>query len=338
MADEGGAKLTPLGKILSLLLIVGAHRRRRHISSTRRGSARTPRAGVPAPARRPRPRRRIPPASPRSRNTSTCRPRGCPRSRASASTSGTPTTRSSASATTSGPAGCPVIAANHGTKPNADSIFSKKYGFKVEMVLMDDPVAARDAFAAGEVHTLWGTADMMVLLAPELMQGFAHRAAHRAADRLVQRRRRHRRAQQHQVRRAICRGKTITLAQNSPSEYYLTSLLLSAGLRPADVKAKYTATAFEAAAAFVADKTVDACVSWAPDIYNIPERVAGHPHPVQHRRRQQADRRRLRRPRRLRARPSGDRRRPGRRHLRGHGHRQGQARSRRPSGWPMPSA
>jgi hypothetical protein len=52
-------------------------------------------------------------------------------------------------------------------------------------------------------------------------------------------------------------------------------LLLSAGLRPSDVKVKYTATAFEAAAAFVADRTVDACVSWAPDIYKIPERVAG---------------------------------------------------------------
>src|SRR2546426_4646641 len=71
------------------------------------------------------------------------------------------------------------------------------------------------------------------------------------------------------------KGKTITLAQNSPSEYYLTSLLLSAGLRPADVNVKYTATAFEAAAAFVADKSVDGCVSWAPDIYKIPERVAG---------------------------------------------------------------
>ncbi len=76
------------------------------------------------------------------------------------------------------------------------------------------------------------------------------------------------------VRRDL-KGKTITLAQNSPSEYYLTSLLLSAGLRPSDVKVKYTATAFEAAAAFVADKNVDACVSWAPDIYKIPERVAG---------------------------------------------------------------
>jgi hypothetical protein len=41
------------------------------------------------------------------------------------------------------------------------------------------------------------------------------------------------------------------------------------------VKKKYTATAFDAAAAFVQDKSVDACVSWAPDIYKIPERVAG---------------------------------------------------------------
>ncbi len=168
----------------------------------------------------------------------------------------------------------PVIAANHGTKPNADSVFAKKHGFRVEMILMDDPVAARDAFAAGEVHTLWGTVDMMVLLAPELVKD--SRTAPRIAqqidwssggDGIV-------------VRSSIksvadVRGKTITLAQNSPSEYYLTSLLLSAGLRPADIKERYTATAFEAAAAFVADRRVDGCVSWAPDIYNIPERVAG---------------------------------------------------------------
>ncbi len=168
----------------------------------------------------------------------------------------------------------PVIAANHGTKPNPDSIFAKKYGFRVDMVLMDDPVAARDAFAAGEVQTLWGTTDMMVLLAPELIKD--SRTAPRIAqqidwssggDGIV-------------VRSSIksvadLRNKTVTLAQNSPSEYYLTSLLLSAGLRPADIKVKYTATAFEAAAAFVADKKVDACVSWAPDIYNIPDRVKG---------------------------------------------------------------
>ena len=168
----------------------------------------------------------------------------------------------------------PVIAANRGTKPNTESIFYKQHGFRVEMVLMDDPVAARDAFAAGEVHTLWGTADMMVLLAPELIKDS------RTAPRIMQQIDWSSGGDGIVVRNSIksagdLRGKTITLAQNSPSEYYLTSLLLSAGLRPSDIKVKYTATAFEAAAAFVVDRKIDGCVSWAPDIYKIPERVAG---------------------------------------------------------------
>jgi NitT/TauT family transport system substrate-binding protein len=168
----------------------------------------------------------------------------------------------------------PVIAANHGTKASDESVFFKKYGFRVEMVLMDDPVTARDAFAAGDVHTLWGTADMMVLFAPELSRDS------RTSPRIVQQVDWSNGGDGIVVRSRIksvadLKGKTVTLAQNSPSEYYLTSLLLSAGLRPADINIKYTATAFEAAAAFVADKSVDGCVSWAPDIYNIADRVAG---------------------------------------------------------------
>jgi NitT/TauT family transport system substrate-binding protein len=168
----------------------------------------------------------------------------------------------------------PVIAANGGTKPNPDSIFAKKYGFRVQMDLVDDPVAARDAFAAGQAHTLWGTADMMVLMAPELVRDS------RTAPRIVQQIDWSNGGDGIVVRSSIksvadLRGKTVTLAKNSPSEYYLTSLLLSAGLRPADIKPLYTATAFEAAAAFVSDRRVDACVSWAPDIYNIPDRVTG---------------------------------------------------------------
>lgn len=168
----------------------------------------------------------------------------------------------------------PVIAANHGAKPNAESIFAKKYGFQVEMVLMDDPVAARDAFASGDVHTLWGTVDMMALFAGQLVRDS------RTAPRIVQQIDWSDGGDGIVVRGKInsaneLKGKTIALAQNSPSEYYLTSLLLAAGLKPADVNLKYTATAFEAAAAFVADKSINACVTWAPDIYNIADRVAG---------------------------------------------------------------
>jgi len=168
----------------------------------------------------------------------------------------------------------PIVAANHGFRPNEDSIFFQEHGFKVNLKLIDDPVAARDTFAAGQSHILWGTLDMMVLMAPELMKD--SRTAPRiyqqidwsnGGDGIVVR------GNIHSVK--DLKGKTIVYAQNSPSQYFINNLLLNAGIQPSEVIHKYTATAFEAAAAFVADKSIDACVSWAPDIYNIPERVAG---------------------------------------------------------------
>jgi NitT/TauT family transport system substrate-binding protein len=168
----------------------------------------------------------------------------------------------------------PIVAANGGFKPNADSIFFKEYGFKVNLKLIDDPVVARDAYAAGESHVLWGTLDMMALFAPGLMKDS------RTAPRIYQQIDWSSGGDGVVVRDGIksvkdLRGKTIVYAQNSPSQYFINNLLLNAGIQPSEVKHKYTASAFEAAAAFVSDKSIDACVSWAPDIYNIPDRVPG---------------------------------------------------------------
>ncbi|HOI89305.1 MAG TPA: phosphate ABC transporter substrate-binding/OmpA family protein [Candidatus Rifleibacterium sp.] len=168
----------------------------------------------------------------------------------------------------------PIIAANNGFAPNEDSVFFKKYGFKVNLKLIDDPVVARDSFAGGESHVLWGTLDMMVLFAPELMKD--SRTAPRiyqqvdwssGGDGIVTR---------SKIRSvADLKGKTIVYAQNSPSQYFISNLLINAGVGLSEVTHKYTSTAFEAAAAFVSDPSIDACVSWAPDIYTIPEKVAG---------------------------------------------------------------
>lgn len=168
----------------------------------------------------------------------------------------------------------PIIAANHGFAPSEESVFFKKYGFKVNLKLIDDPVAARDSYASGNSHVLWGTLDMIALFAPELMKDS------RTAPRVFQ-----------QVDWSsggdgiVCRtkirsvsdlkGKTIVYAQNSPSQYFISNLLINAGIGLDEVEHKYTSTAFEAAAAFVSDPKIDACVSWAPDIYTIPEKVAG---------------------------------------------------------------
>ena len=67
------------------------------------------------------------------------------------------------------------------------------------------------------------------------------------------------------------RGKTIVLAQNSPSQYFALSMLVAGGVQPGEVTFKYTNDAFEAAAAFNAQKDIAACVSWAPDIYKLSE-------------------------------------------------------------------
>ena len=166
----------------------------------------------------------------------------------------------------------PIIAANHGFSPNDESVFAKKYGFKVNLKLIDDPVTARDAFASGESHVLWGTLDMMVLFAPELMKDS------RTAPRIFQQVDWSSGGDGIVVRSSIAnvqglKGKTIVYAQNSPSQYFINNLLLNAGIQPSQVNHKYTATAFEAATAFVSDPSIDACVSWAPDIYNIPDKV-----------------------------------------------------------------
>jgi ABC-type nitrate/sulfonate/bicarbonate transport system substrate-binding protein len=168
----------------------------------------------------------------------------------------------------------PIVAANGGFAPSEDSIFFRDHGFKVNLRLIDDPVVARDAFATGESHVLWGTLDMMVLFAPELMKDS------RTAPRIVQQIDWSNGGDGIVVRGDVpsaqdLRGKTIVYAQNSPSQYFVNNLLINSGVQPGEVNHRYTATAFEAAAAFVADKSIDACASWAPDIYNIPERVAG---------------------------------------------------------------
>lgn len=168
----------------------------------------------------------------------------------------------------------PIIAANHGAEPNTESIFYKKYGFKVHLTLIDNPVDARTAFVNGNSHILWGTLDMMALFAPGLMKDS------RTAPRIFQQVDWSNGGDGIVVRDTIkevrdLKGKTVVFAQNSPSQYYLYNLLIRAGLQPSDIKPKYTGDAFQAAKAFVSDKHIDACVSWAPDIYNIAEKVPG---------------------------------------------------------------
>ena len=168
----------------------------------------------------------------------------------------------------------PIIYANNGFKPGKVWKAPGGKDFKLELVLIDDPVAMRDAYAAGNVHVGWATLDMIPLFLEGLRKDtrvmprvFQQVDWSNGGDGIV-------------VREAIktmadLRGKTIVLAQNSPSHFFVLNALINAGVQPAEVEFKFTQDAFQAAAAFNADKRLAAVVSWAPDIYNL-EKVKGN--------------------------------------------------------------
>ncbi len=178
----------------------------------------------------------------------------------------------------------PIVAANGGTAPNKESIFAK-YGFLVDLKIVDSPADMIGAYAAGEFPVGWGTLDMLPLFIESLQKDsramprvFQQVDWSNGGDGIVVR--------TAQVKTmADLRGKTIVLAENSPSHYFLLSMLVNAGLRPpgqsggvqrpGDVTLRFTGDAFQAAAAFVQDPSIAACVTWAPDIYNISEKLPG---------------------------------------------------------------
>jgi NitT/TauT family transport system substrate-binding protein len=162
----------------------------------------------------------------------------------------------------------PIILANEGFKPG--KLWQAPGGkpFKVELVLIDDPVQMRDAYAAGEVHVGWGTLDML----PLFVDSFAKDS--RIMPRVYQQVDFSNGGDGIVVRDTIktvrdLAGKKLVMAQNSPSQFFALNMLVTGGLQPADVEMVYVTTAFEAAAAFSRDKSIAGCVSWAPDIYNL---------------------------------------------------------------------
>lgn len=162
----------------------------------------------------------------------------------------------------------PIIFANNGFSAGKVWHTPRGQDFRVELVLIDDPVAMRDAYLSGNVHIGWATLDMLPLFVEQLRRDsrtmprvFQQVDFSNGGDGIVVR---------ENIRSvADLRGRAIALAQNSPSHYFLLNALIDGGLQPGDVDLRFTQDAFQAAAAFNADRSVAAAVSWAPDIYKL---------------------------------------------------------------------
>jgi len=149
---------------------------------------------------------------------------------------------------------------NRGFKPSAESMFRKEYGIDVEFVLNDDVVASLNAFKNGDIDVHWYTIDAMPTIMPDL-QAFDPVVLwqsdwSRGGDAIV-------------VKRGInsvtdLKGKTVAVAELTPSHSFLLWLLDAGGLKASDITIVPQPSAIDAAAAFKS-KQVDAAVVWSPD-------------------------------------------------------------------------
>jgi outer membrane protein OmpA-like peptidoglycan-associated protein/ABC-type nitrate/sulfonate/bicarbonate transport system substrate-binding protein len=169
----------------------------------------------------------------------------------------------------------PIIWANHGSKAGKIWKDGKGGEFQVELVLVDDPTKMATVYANGDVHVGWATVDMLPLIVERLKKDarltprvFQQIDWSNGGDGIVAR----------DSIKSIneLRGKTVTLAQYSPSHYFLLNVLLNGGVQPSEVNMKFTGDAFQAAAAFNGDKDIAAAVSWSPDIYNLTKPNMGN--------------------------------------------------------------
>jgi NitT/TauT family transport system substrate-binding protein len=170
----------------------------------------------------------------------------------------------------------PIILANHGFQPNHVWKTPDGKEFRLEIVLIDDPIKMRDAYSAGQVHIGWATLDMI----PLFMEGFVDSAGKpkdpRVMPRVFQQVDWSNGGDGIVVRESIktvsdLRDKKLVLAQNSPSHYFALNMLVSGGVQPSEVEMIFTEDAFQAAAAFLGQKDIAGAVSWAPDIYKLAE-------------------------------------------------------------------
>ncbi len=174
----------------------------------------------------------------------------------------------------------PIIAANGGMKAGKawkaglDKDGKAGADFQVELVLADVPDLMTEGVATSNFHIGWATADMLPIIAQRLNRDprtmprvFQQVDWSNGGDGII--------ARDSIKSISDLKGKTVALAQNSPSHYFLLSTLLASGIQPKDVKMKFYGDAFQAAAAFANDASIAAAVSWAPDIYTIPEKVKG---------------------------------------------------------------
>lgn len=173
------------------------------------------------------------------------------------------------------------LVANGGFQENPESIFTKKYGLPVRIVLIEDIDARGKAFAKGGpdgVDVVWTTIDFWANELPNFVKGGIDAAAFmqvdwsRGGDAIV--------ADTSIKTIEDLRGKKVALVQFTPSHWLLETALRQSRLSSAEQQTirdnlVFTQDASIARSLFVADQ-VDATVTWEPDVTQALKREHSH--------------------------------------------------------------
>jgi len=179
-----------------------------------------------------------------------------------------------------------IIVANGGLEPSEQSIFHKKFGFKVKITLSEEE--SWSALNSGKIAASATTADVLAVYGRQfnavvpLQIGFS-----RGADGLVVRK---------DIRRVnALKGKTLATAQFTEADFFIRYLAQEAGLPvrmlesleaskdPEALNLIYCTDAFTAGDLFLRDLKganlgLAGCVTWAPKTTEVARSSAGEAH------------------------------------------------------------
>ena len=159
---------------------------------------------------------------------------------------------------------------NDGYHPNENSRFFKEYGFNVDFKVQNNIADSRQSFMSDEVNFIWATIDALPTEALSFVKEGVVTAFQvdwsRGADGAV--------ATEDIKTAADLKGKTIAVAEMTPSHSFLLNVLDAASLTQNDIKIVPTPSAIQAAEMFKSGK-VDAAIVWAPDDQGCVDAVPG---------------------------------------------------------------
>jgi len=185
------------------------------------------------------------------------------------------------------PGYAPLIVANGGLEPNPDSYFFRKYGFKLKITVSEAEAEAWQAINSGKNAVSVTTVDVLALYADQLkVEVPIQLDFSRGGDGIL-------------TRKDITsinqlKGKILTVAQFTESDFFIRFLAQEAGLNvkplkglddppdPERINLLFTTTAFDAADVFVSslkngDGLISGAVTWAPKTTEVPQ---AYPHQV----------------------------------------------------------